>query len=118
MGIVCLDARRLSGRDVKPGYRRSPYCPSIRGFMSTARRIFNDGGAQLWPVAMCSSIPPSRAPVRCDIMAGNVNQTQPEATNIQTIYSAEAQSSNNRSVSLRETEVLKESQTPEQNASF
>ena len=49
MGIVCLDARRLSGRDVMPRYRRSPYCPSIRGFMSTARRIFNDGGPNCGP---------------------------------------------------------------------
>lgn len=40
MGIARLDAGRLSGRDVMPGYRRSPYCPSIRGFTSTARLAF------------------------------------------------------------------------------
>lgn len=43
MGIVCLYAR-LSGRDVMSGDKRSPQCPSMRGFMSTALCIPNDRG--------------------------------------------------------------------------
>lgn len=40
MGFVGLNAR-LSGRDVTPGDRRSPYCPSMWGFVSTALCIPN-----------------------------------------------------------------------------
>lgn len=58
MGMVCLNVR-LSGSDVMPGYRRSPYCSSMRGFMSTALCIPNEGDPPL-PVAMCSSIFPWR----------------------------------------------------------
>lgn len=46
MGIVCLDAR-LIGRDVVPGCRMSPYCPSMRGFISSALCISNDQGQTL-----------------------------------------------------------------------
>lgn len=46
MGIVCADAR-LSGREVTPGCRRSPHCPSVRGFMSAALCIPNEGGQTL-----------------------------------------------------------------------
>lgn len=83
MGIVCLDAR-LSGRDVMPGYRRSPYCPSVRVFMPPALCIPNEGGPTLASgnVLQYFSL---RGWFRCDIMAENVNQTQPEATSIQTI---------------------------------
>lgn len=83
MGIVCVDAR-LSGRDVTPGYRRSPYCPSVRGFMSTALCIPNEEDPALarGDVLRRFSL---KARFRCDIMAENVNQTQPEATSIRTM---------------------------------
>ncbi len=83
MGIVCLDVR-LSGRDVMPGYRRSPYCPSMRVFMSTALCIPNEGGLTLASGNVLQHFS-LRGWFRCDIMAENVNQTQPEATSIQTI---------------------------------
>lgn len=82
MGIVRLDAR-LSGRDVMPGYRRSPDCPLMRGLMSTALCIPNEGG----PTLACGDVLQHfslKGWFRCDIMAENVNQTQPEATSIQT----------------------------------
>lgn len=83
MGIVRLYAG-LSGRDVMSGDKRSPQCPSTRGFMSTALCIPNDRG----PTSAHSDVLRHfslKGQVRCDIMAANVNRTQPEATSIQTI---------------------------------
>lgn len=83
MGIVCLNAR-LSGSDVMPGYRRSPYCSSVRGFMSTALCIPNEGDPTLARGDVLQHFSP-KVWVRYDIMAENVNQTRPEATTIETI---------------------------------
>lgn len=83
MGIGCLDVR-LSGSDVMPRYRRSPYCPSIRGFMSSTQCIPNERSSAL----SCGGVLQHfslKARFRCDIMAENVNRTRPEATSMQTI---------------------------------
>lgn len=78
MGVICLDAR-LSGRDVMPGYVRSPHRPTIRDFTSTALCIPNDGAPALARGDVLQRLSP-KTRVRCDIMAENVKRTQPEAT--------------------------------------
>lgn len=82
MGCAGPNAR-LSGRDVMAGDRRSPYCPSVWG-LRPLRCAFPIKGADFAPWRCASAFSP-KGRLRCDIMAGNVNQTQPEATSVETI---------------------------------